>query len=287
MTTPAVPASIKACVIGHPVAHSKSPLIHRHWIESYGLSGTYEAVDVSPESLESGIRDLVRKGYAGFNVTIPHKQAVMALCDRLDETARAVGAVNTVVIEQDGSLSGKNTDVFGFVENVRQSVPSVNFRKGPALVLGAGGAARAIVHGLLREGVPEVRLVNRTLSKAEDLALDFPVRVPIRVIDWEHRASALEDLSLLVNATSLGMTGQPPLDLPLEGLPKTCLVSDIVYAPLMTDLLTQASGHGNPVVTGIGMLLHQARPAFETWFGVLPDVTEELVKKATEPYRKS
>ncbi len=263
---------IKTAVIGHPVEHSLSPLIHEHWMTHYGLTGDYERIDIMPETLNAEVRELIRQGYAGFNVTIPHKESVIALCDYLDETARAIGAVNTVVVREDGSLEGRNTDAFGFVENIRQSQPDFDFTDGAALILGAGGAARAIAYALKAEGVPEVRVTNRTLEKAQTLAQEFG----LEVIEWDERENVLDDLNLLVNTTSLGMSGQPALDINLEGLNKAALVCDIVYKPLYTDLLKAAQARHNPVVTGIGMLLNQARPAFKAWFGVMPDVTEPL-----------
>ncbi|MCB1530317.1 MAG: shikimate dehydrogenase [Rhodospirillales bacterium] len=266
---------IKTGVIGQPVAHSKSPLIHGYWIEKYGLAGTYEALEIPPENLESGVRKLIEGGYSGFNVTIPHKESMLSLCDELDETARAIGAVNSVVIK-DKKLFGFNTDAFGFVENIRRHQPAFDFTAGAAVVLGAGGAARAVVYALLQEGVPEIVLTNRTEEKARKLASMAPERV--KVADWEDREEALKQAALLVNTSSLGMAGNPPLELSLDYLPPASLVHDIVYAPQMTDLLTAAKARGNEIVTGIGMLIHQARPSFESWFGIRPDVTEELEK---------
>lgn len=264
---------IKTGVIGHPIAHSKSPLIHNYWIERHGLSGTYEAIDIDPEELKNGINQLIETGFNGFNVTIPHKRSVMELCDTLDETARAVGAVNTVTIREK-KLHGTNTDVFGFIENIRQSAPDFDFTKGSACIIGAGGAARAVLYGLLKENVPEIRITNRTQEKSE--GLKDMVNANLKVIPWQEREGALSGASLLVNTTSLGMTGKPSLELDIAALPKDALVCDIVYAPLYTNLLKQAQQQGNQIVTGIGMLLHQARPAFEEWFGVRPEVTPEL-----------
>lgn len=269
--------TVKACVIGHPVSHSKSPLIHNHWIEKYGLDGRYEAVDIAPENLEKELARLVGEGYSGFNATIPHKEKLFSLCSELDDLAKTIGAVNTVVIKK-GKLHGTNTDAFGFAENIKAVRPGFDFRAGPAVVLGAGGAARAVIYALLKEGVPEVRLVNRTRNKAQGLAHDFK---RLSVHDWEQRSETLAEANLLVNATSMGMSGQPALEIDLAKLPKNALVNDIVYAPLMTDLLRDSEDRGNPVVTGIGMLLHQARPAFEAWFGVMPEVDAELEKKVT------
>ena len=267
---------MKACVIGHPIAHSKSPLIHNHWLRQYGIEGSYKAIDIVPENLAEDIQSLIDGGYDGFNVTVPHKQAVMALCDMLDETAQKIGAVNTVVIKE-GKLHGKNTDAFGFIANIKTAQPDFIFKNKTAFVLGAGGAARAVIYGLLEEGIEKIILSNRTMEKARELQSMAPDAVD--VVSWEERKQALKAADLLVNTTSLGMQGKPHLEMDLSALPKTAPVNDIVYAPLMTDLLQQAKDRGNPIVTGIGMLLHQARPAFEAWTGVLPEVTGELESK--------
>lgn len=266
-------------LIGHPVGHSKSPLIHGYWIKKYGLPGSYELVDLSCEELESGVKALRDKGFRGFNVTVPHKVDVIDLCDEVDELAQIVGAVNTVTIRE-GRLYGTNTDVFGFIENLKTHAPDFDFTAGPAVVLGAGGAARAVIQGLLQEGVPEILLSNRTSANAE--ALIARTRSPERImsVGWGSLESAksLARANLVVNTTSLGMAGKPPLKLSLEGLSQKALVHDIVYAPLMTDLLKEAQMRGNRIVTGIGMLLHQARPGFKLWHGVMPEVTEELTR---------
>ena len=267
---------VKAAVIGHPVGHSKSPLIHNEWIRQHHLDGSYNAVDIAPDDFEAGIRKLVQDGYTGWNVTVPHKESMMALCDTVDDTARSIGAVNTVTVREK-KLHGTNTDAFGFLENIKQARPGFSFTSGPAIILGAGGAARAVLYGLLQEGVPDIRLTNRTREKAEELKAMAPDH--ITVIDWDKRNEALESANLLVNTTVLGMEGKPPLEINLDALPEQALVNDIVYVPLYTDLLTRAKQRGNPVVTGIGMLLHQARPAFEHWFDIFPDVTAELEKK--------
>lgn len=264
--------TIKAAVIGHPIKHSKSPLIHNYWIEQGNLNGTYEAIDIAPENLESEIKRLIDEGYAGFNVTIPHKEAVMKLCDEIDGNAEVCGAVNTVVIK-DGKLIGHNTDSFGFLTNIKTAKPSFDFEEGPAMVIGAGGAARAVVSGLIGHRVPEIILVNRTRERAETIAEEIGLGTDlVEVVDWDERHEMLQWVNLVVNASSLGMEGQPDLDLNLDKLSKDALVNDIVYAPLETPLLKAASERGNPTVTGIGMLLHQARPAFFEWFGVMPNV---------------
>lgn len=269
---------IKAGVIGHPISHSLSPLIHRYWFNKYALSGDYQAIDIAPAELLARITDLKAQGFAGFNVTVPHKQNVMNLCDALDNTAHAIGAVNTVVID-DGKIEGRNTDAFGYIENIKQEAPDFIFKEGPALVLGAGGAARAIVYGLLEQGVSEIMIANRTRANAEIIAQDFK---NVRVIDWDMRDKACNDAHLLTNTTLLGMKGQDELEIDISSLPPTSLVCDIVYKPLMTTLLKHALIKNLQVVTGIGMLLHQARPAFAAWTGIMPDVTPELVSLIKE-----
>lgn len=270
---------IRTGLIGHPTGHSKSPLIHNHWIGACGLSGEYVAIDVMGEALAQEIERLKREGFKGFNVTIPHKQAVMALCDELDEPAREIGAVNTVVIGGNGALHGSNTDAFGFLQNLREEAPDFAFGKAPAVVLGSGGAARAIIYALLKTGVPEIRLANRTRARAEDLVANCVHPERIRIVDWDDRDGALGDASLLVNTTSVGMAGTEMLGIDLGRLPQGATVYDIVYVPLLTGLLESARDRGLTIVTGIGMLLHQARPAFKAWYGVLPEVTNELVAK--------
>ncbi|MCB1556983.1 MAG: shikimate dehydrogenase [Alphaproteobacteria bacterium] len=271
---------IRAAVIGHPVGHSLSPLIHRHWITTYGLSGSYDAIDVAPAELATGIASFVAEGYAGFNVTVPHKQAVMALCDTCDPAARAIGAVNTVVISG-GKPHGRNTDAAGFIMNLKESLPGFSFTDARALVLGAGGAARAVVYGLQQEGVSAIRVTNRTAERAQALGDDFG----LEVVSWDEKEAALSDVTLLVNTTALGMTGQPSLTLDLSALAPGAAVYDIVYKPLMTPLLCAAKDRGNPIVTGIGMLLHQAGPAFEAWFGIAPAVTPALRRTVEEAAR--
>lgn len=266
-----------AGVIGWPVAHSLSPRLHGHWLEALDIDGAYLPLAVAPEHLESAVRGLAHAGFEGANVTIPHKQAVQCLCDNLSENARAIGAVNTLVF-RDGEIAGSNTDGFGFLENLRQGAPTWDAGAGPAVVLGAGGAARAVVWALLDAGVPEVRLLNRTEAKAAALAETFSnsSSAPVAVAAWDRRHAVLDDAALLVNSTSLGMTGQPALPIDLSSLPPTAIVTDLVYNPLETPLLAAARKRGNKIVDGLGMLLHQARPGFTAWFGVQPDVTVAL-----------
>jgi len=263
-----------AGVIGWPVAHSRSPALHGFWLREHQIDGAYVPFAVRPENLAAALRGLAALGFRGANVTLPHKEQALALVNQASDTARRIGAVNTIVIGDDGTLSGDNTDAFGFIENLREGARGFDAKKGPAVVIGAGGAARAILVALADAGAPEIRLVNRTEARAESLAKSLGGT--IRVVAWRDRASALEGAALLVNSTTQGMTGQDPLDLDLARLPQTALVNDIVYVPVETPLLAAARTRGNPVVDGVGMLLHQARPGFERWFGTTPRVTPAL-----------
>ena len=263
-----------AGVMGWPVGHSRSPRLHGYWLEHYGIDGAYVPLAVPPDRIEQAIRALPALGFRGCNVTVPHKEAAYRTVDRLDATAKRMGAVNTIVVGEDGSLEGRNTDGFGFIENLKSGAPGWTAADGPALVIGAGGAARAVVASLLDEGAPQVWLVNRTRARAEELASD--IGGAIEVADWVSRETLLEGAALVVNTTTQGMAGQPPLDLDLRALRGSAVVTDIVYTPLMTPLLSAAQARGNRVVDGIGMLLHQARPGFAAWFGREPEVTEGL-----------
>ncbi len=263
-----------AGVIGWPVGHSRSPRLHGYWLDKYRLDGAYLPLPVQPGRFEQVLRALPHMGFAGANVTVPHKEAALALADHVEPVARRIGAVNTLVVRPDGSLEGHNTDAFGFLENLRQGHPGFSAAAGPAVVLGAGGAARAVIAALQEDGAPAVRLLNRTAERAWQVAAELGG--PIEVVPWEQRAEALAGAALLVNTTTLGMEGQPPLLLDLQQLPVDAVVSDIVYVPLETELLGAARRRGNPAVDGLGMLLHQARPGFAAWFGVMPEVTDEL-----------
>ena len=265
---------VLAGVTGWPVAHTRSPAIHNHWIAKYGLKGAYVQLPVQPERLEAAIRGLAALGFAGCNVTVPHKESAMRFMDELHPAARRVAAINTIVVQPDGRLLGMNNDGAGYIQSLRDADATWRGDAGPALVLGAGGAARAIVVALLDEGAPELRITNRTLERAQALADDFGDRV--KVVPWAERNEAMAGVSLLVNTTSLGMHGQAPLNVALDALPLEAMVSDAVYIPLETPLLAQARMRGHRTVNGLGMLLNQARPAFQSWFGVLPDVTPEL-----------
>lgn len=265
---------VLAGVMGWPVAHTRSPVIHNHWIATLGLKGSYVQLPVQPDRLEAAIRGLPALGFAGCNVTVPHKVNAMRLMDELLPAARRIAAINTIVVRADGSLLGMNNDGVGYIQSLRDADPGWRGDAGPALVLGAGGAARAIVVALLDEGVPELRLCNRSPARAEALARDFGDRV--QVVPWERRNDAMDGVSLLVNATTQGMHGQPPLDVALAALPPSAMVSDAIYIPQETPLLSAARLRGHRTVGGLGMLLNQARPAFQAWFGVLPVITPEL-----------
>jgi len=265
--------AVKACVIGWPVAHSRSPLIHRYWLAHYRIDGSYEAVPVEPAALGTFVEALRRGAYAGCNVTVPHKEAVLAHVDSVDAVASRLGAANTLVCE-DGRVAATNTDGYGFMAHLRSSAPDLELAGATVTVLGAGGAARAIAGALVDEGAGMIRLVNRTRARAERLKRDLDG--PLEVWDWDARVEALAACALLVNATSLGMAGAPALELDLAALPREAVVADIVYAPLETDLLKRARARGHRAVDGLGMLLHQAVPGFEAWFGVRPEVTPAL-----------
>lgn len=266
-----------AGVMGWPVLHSRSPLLHNHWLRRHGLAGVYVPLEIKVENLGAALRALPALGFAGCNLTLPHKIEALALVDSVDPVGTRIGAINCVAVRPGGKLDGFNFDAWGFVESVAERHPSWKAGAGPAVVLGAGGGARAIVDGLLQRGAKEVRVVNRTLARASELRERFgSAVVPLA---WDDRGRALDGAAMLVNTTTQGMTGQAPLDIALDALPKTALVADIVYVPLETPLLAAARARGNPVVDGLGMLLHQARPAFQAWFGVLPEVTPELRAK--------
>ena len=263
----------RACVIGWPVAHSRSPLIHRFWLESLKVAGSYELAAVAPADFPDFVGNLDLHGFVGANVTLPHKQTAFGLCDVKLPAAERLKAVNTLWIEA-GKLCGDNTDCTGFLGALDQDAPEWDRNPGTALVLGAGGAARAIVHALQLRKMTRIFLVNRTRENAEKLATDFGT--PVEVVDFGDLPDAMAIAQLLVNTTSLGMRGQPPLTLDLTPLPPHAIVSDIVYVPLETSLVKAAKTRGLRAVSGIGMLLHQAVPGFERWFGKKPRVTAEL-----------
>lgn len=265
--------TIQAGVIGWPISHSLSPRLHGFWLKQFNIDGVYLPIAVEPNDFEAKIKSLSRDGFAGFNITVPHKETAFELVDTLTETAREIGAVNTIVCHADGRLTGDNTDAFGFISNIKTTIPSWKPALSPALVLGAGGAARAVVSALRAAGVVDIRICNRTRERAEELKAHFG---NLDVVDWDARNDACNGAGLLVNTTTLGMVGKPPLEINIDQLCSGATVNDIVYAPLETNLLKAAKNQGYQPVDGLGMLLHQARPGFEAWFGQRPEVTEDL-----------
>jgi len=263
-----------AGVMGWPVMHSRSPALHGYLLRQHNLNGAYVPLEIAPDRLEAALRALPALGFAGCNVTIPHKEKAVAIVDRVDAAAKAIGAVSCVIVEDDETLSGTNNDHYGFIEGIAEAAPDWQADAGPIVVIGAGGGARGVVYGLVRRGADEIRLVNRTVERAETLKQD--IGGPITVVPWDDRHAALAGAAMLVNTTSQGMVGNPPLDIDLANLPKDALVSDIVYIPPETPLLAAARQRGNRTVNGLGMLLHQARPAWRSWFGIDPEITPAL-----------
>ena len=261
-----------AGVAGCPVGHSRSPLIHNHWLAVHRIDGVYIPLSIAPDDFQTSVRGLAAAGFRGINVTLPHKEVALSIADTADDAARTIGAANTLIFGEDG-IEARNTDAYGFTANLRAGQPEFTF-SGKAVVLGAGGAARAVIHALCEEGMDSIVVINRTLDRAQAIAERMGNRVVAE--DWNHRAIVLDGVSLLVNTTSLGMDGQPPLDIDLTALPREALVTDIVYTPLETNLLAAARRRGNPVLDGLGMLLHQAAPGFAAWFGVMPEVDDTL-----------
>ena len=259
-----------AGVIGHPIAHSKSPLLHKHWLRTYGLAGDYVPLDVAEGDLESVLHALPRMGFVGVNITIPHKVAVLDLVEHISDRAILIGAANTLIFRQDGKIHADNTDGYGFIANLRQNAPHWQANAGPAAVLGAGGAARAVITSLIEMGATEILLSNRTRPKAEALKSEFGSKV--HVVDWVQAGNMMEEAATVVNTTSLGMAGAAEIRVPLDGLRPGTVVTDLVYNPLRTRFLAEAEAAGCTVVDGLGMLLHQAVPAFERWFGIRPEV---------------
>ena len=259
-----------AGVIGSPIVHSKSPQVHGHWLRTYGLEGFYIPMDVVADDLENVLRTLPRQGFVGVNITIPHKERALKIADLVTDRATLIGAANTLIFRRDGKIHADNTDGYGFIENLKQGAPDWQPKAGPAAVFGAGGAARAVIASLLDAGVPEIWISNRTLIRAEQLRSDFGSK--LKVFDWVQAGNMVDDASLVVNTTSLGMVGKSELRVPLDGLRPGTIVTDLVYAPLKTRLLQTAENAGCVTVDGLGMLLHQAVPAFERWFGKRPTV---------------
>jgi len=263
-----------AAVMGWPVMHSRSPLMHNYWLEQQSLGGGYVPLAIEPGRLEPALRALHPLGFAGCNLTIPHKQDAMTIVDEVSDVARRIGAISCVVVREDGTLVGTNNDWLGFLGNLKESQPGWRGADGPVAVIGAGGGARAVCHAMLEEGAPEVRLINRTQARAQGIADEFGG--PIRVVPWAERHEALEGVALAVNATSQGMIGMEPLDLRLDRLSSSAIAADIIYTPLETPFLAEARGRGNATVNGLGMLLHQGPPAWKMWFGLEPEVTADL-----------
>jgi shikimate dehydrogenase len=265
---------VLAAVMGWPVMHSRSPVLHNYLMAEHRLLGAYVPLAIPPERLDAALRSLSPLGFSGCNLTIPHKERAMAIVDRVEPVAQRIGAISCIIVGGDGALTGTNNDAYGFVQNVLQQQPTWRADAGPAVVIGAGGGARAVAFSLADRGAREVRVVNRSYARAESLAREFGA--PLVAAPWEDRQRALEGAAMLVNTTSQGMVGNPPLDLSLETLPPRALVCDIVYVPLETPLLAEARRRGHPTVDGLGMLLHQARPAWRAWFGIDPRITPEL-----------
>jgi len=263
-----------AGVMGWPVMHSRSPMLHNYWFKRHNLAGTYVPLAIRPEGLAAALRALHPLGFAGCNLTIPHKEQAMTIVDEVDTLAKSIGAISCVVARADGSISGTNNDCYGFIHNIRQELPAWRADAGPIVVIGAGGGSRAVCYGLAQEGAREIRVVNRTLARAKGIAGEFGG--PIKALPWEQRHEALEGAAMVVNTTSCGMVGQPLLDIRLDKLPKSALAADIIYIPLETPFLAAARKRGNRTVNGLGMLLNQGRPAWKAWFGIEPEVTAEL-----------
>jgi shikimate dehydrogenase len=264
-----------AGIMGHPVMHSRSPKLHNFWLEKHGMVGRYVPLAVKPEGLAAALKALPALGFRGCNLTIPHKILALPMMDRTDAASKRIGAINCVTVEEDGSLSGTNNDGYGYIQSVRAAHPNWKADTGPIVVFGAGGGSRAVLVALADAGARKIYLLNRTDARAGELAA--ALGTPVKAVAWADRNRVLDGAGMVINTTSLGMVGQPSLDISLDTLPTSALVSDIVYIPRETRLLAAARARGNPTVGGLGMLLHQARPAFKSWFGVLPEVTPELV----------
>ena len=262
-----------AGVIGSPIAHSRSPILHNYWLKRYGIKGHYVPLDIAQADLADALRMLPKMGFVGANVTIPHKEAVLKIADIVTDRAALIGAANTLIFRADGKIHADNTDGSGFIANLRQNAPGWDPKAGPAMVFGAGGAARAIIAALIEVGVPEIRLTNRTRARADALRSDFGAK--ITVVDWVQSAHALDDVATAINTTALGMVGKPEFNIDLSDLNPKALVNDLVYTPIQTEFLTAAAARGCKTVGGLGMLLHQAAPGFERWFGQRPEVDEE------------
>ena len=263
-----------AAVLGSPIAHSKSPILHSYWLKKYSIKGHYIPIDAEPQNLNHILRAMSKMGFVGANITIPHKETILSFADQISDRAAIIGAVNTISFQPDGKIFADNTDGEGFLENILQHQPNWDFKRGAAVVLGAGGASRAVISALLHNSTPEIWVANRNKARAEKLMSDFGAR--IRVIDWHSAGHFISKASILVNATSLGMVGKPKLQIDLKSLSKETLVADLVYTPLETDLLLIAQQKGCKTVNGLGMLIHQAIPGFSRWFGKKPEANNEI-----------
>jgi shikimate dehydrogenase len=263
-----------AGVMGWPVMHSRSPLLHNYWMRQHHLQGNYVPLAIEPARLGSALRALHPLGFAGCNLTIPHKQSAMAIVDEVDTVASKIGAISCVVVRPDSLLVGSNNDCYGFIQNLKQEQPAWRADAGPIAVIGAGGGSRAVCYALAQEGAREIRLLNRTFERAREMAAEFGP--PLTAMPWEQREDALEDIAMVVNTTNQGMIGEAALDLKLDRMPRSALAADLIYIPRETPFLATARARGNRTVNGLGMLLHQARPAWQAWFGITPDVTPEL-----------
>ena len=263
-----------AGVMGWPVMHSRSPLLHNYWFEKYQLAGRYVPLAIEPDELAAALRALHPLGFAGCNLTIPHKQAAMAIVDEVDAVAAKIGAISCVTVRRDGSLAGSNNDCYGFIHNLKQEQPAWRANTGPIAVIGGGGGSRAVCYALAQEGAREIRLINRTFERAQRMADEFGA--PVTAVKWEQREDALADVAMVVNTTNQGMQGEPALDLNLTRMPGSALAADLIYIPRETQFLAAARSRGNSTVNGLGMLLHQGRPAWQAWFSIEPEVTPEL-----------
>jgi len=270
-----------AGVVGSPVAHSRSPRLHRYWLRKYGIPGYYIPMDIAAGDLAEAFATLPKLGFVGVNVTIPHKERILEFADIVTDRAALMGAANTIIFRDDGRVHADNTDGYGFIENLRHGVPDWSPKSGPAAVVGAGGAARAVIASLLNGGAPEIRVTNRTRARADALRAEFGARV--QVFDWVAAGNAIEGAATIVNASSLGMTGKPSFRVPLDGLSPDAVVTDLVYTPLDTQLLEEARKTGCRTVDGLGMLIHQAVPAFERWFGLRPEVDSGVRSAVLSP----
>lgn len=271
--------SIKIGLIGHPVAQSKSAIIHDYWLKQHGIGGAYNLIDTPPENLAARIKELQTEGYKGLNVTVPHKEAALKICDSISDTAKAIGAVNLIVFGADGQIHGDNTDAFGFIENLNAQTHDFDYENCTAMILGAGGASRAVLYALLQQNVRTIKITNRTDEKAQALIEEFtPLAgdTTLEHVFWRGSENHMLDVRLLINATSLGMVGKPPMGLNLFCLQSGAVAYDLVYNPLMTEFLLDVEARGEDIVTGLGMLLQQARPSFEAWTGILPEINEDL-----------